>query len=95
MKFMFEGSEPSDSEHVGNIKIILRDYLTPRNVVTLMKDVDFHYLLDRVPSLERPFSADVEMKYIDISDFSRGLRSMLSFFQKQQILLCQGAKRGV
>jgi hypothetical protein len=49
MKFIFE---ESDSEDVGNIKIMLRDY-TLWNVETLMQDVDFQHLLDRVPSLEK------------------------------------------
>lgn len=49
MKFIFE---ETDGEDMGNMDTVLRDYAL-WNVETLMQDVDFRYLLDRVPSLEK------------------------------------------
>lgn len=47
LRFVFE-----ESEYMGRLQIILQDYIA-WNVETLMQDVGFKQLLDRVPSLEK------------------------------------------
>ncbi|KAF3399950.1 hypothetical protein F1880_007971 [Penicillium rolfsii] len=49
MKFIFEETDGAD---MGNMDSLLRDYAV-WNVETLMQDVDFRHLLDRVPSLAK------------------------------------------
>ena len=49
MKFIFE---EIDSEDMRNMKVMLQSYML-KNVETLMQDVGFRLLLDRVPSLEK------------------------------------------